>query len=282
MKEKSKELSCAINAAKEAGRIILGYYQRDDFTIEKGEGTSGYEILTNADSEAQKIIQELLSEEFPSYGFIGEENYSKKKLPEEFVWNVDPIDNTKGFARKQGDFSVQIGLSYKQEAILGVVYFPASEELYYAQKGKGAWKRTKGKTKQIQVSTVKDLAKAECLASRRVRKIPKLQELYQELKVSPKLFGGAGKKICLIAEGKAELVLYTEKSVKEWDLCAPSTVLEEAKGKVESINKEKLLFNQGEKDANYAFPIIASNGFLQEEVQRILERKLKKSRKIKE
>ncbi|HDI72919.1 MAG TPA: inositol monophosphatase, partial [Candidatus Altiarchaeales archaeon] len=125
----SKELEMAIRAAREAGNLLMKYY---------GRVTVGYKkdgsIVTDADIKSEKVIKSILNREFPDYSFLGEESGMEDRSSE-YTWLIDPLDGTTNYCIKNPFFNVSIALAYKEEPILGVVYYPFQDELFYAEKG---------------------------------------------------------------------------------------------------------------------------------------------------
>ena len=145
--EKSNELKIAIEIAKEAGELLLQYYDTE-LSIETKENNTP---VSNADLATNDFILKKLREHFP-YSILSEESVDdNNRLGKEFVWLVDPLDGTKDFIEKTGEFTVVIGLVQNNQLIMGVVYRPTTKELYYAQKGKGAFMEVGGIEKRITV-----------------------------------------------------------------------------------------------------------------------------------
>ena len=130
------ELNVAINAAKEAGKIILKYY-KSDFTIkEKGFGNP----VTTADIAADDYLKKTLTNYFPEYGWLSEETVdAMDRLSKSRIWIVDPIDGTKEFIHGTDEFVVSIGLVENGSPVLGVIYNPVKEEIFYSSKGEGSY-----------------------------------------------------------------------------------------------------------------------------------------------
>ena len=128
-----------VKIAKDAGDAIMEIYNRD-FTIEYKDDKSP---LTEADTKSNEIICDALAKAYPEIPMLSEEN---KEVPYEerknwkYYWCIDPIDGTKEFIKKNGEFTVNIALIYKDTPVLGVVYAPALGDMYWAVKGKGAFK----------------------------------------------------------------------------------------------------------------------------------------------
>jgi 3'-phosphoadenosine 5'-phosphosulfate (PAPS) 3'-phosphatase len=136
-----KELEVAIAAAKKAGERILEYYALEIIAEQKYGVDNFSEPVTIADRTASKIIVETLEKAFPGDGILSEEETDLIDIrsSKNRVWMIDPIDGTWGFINKDGDFGVQIGLTENGKAILGVVFLPFHNQLYYAVKSKGAF-----------------------------------------------------------------------------------------------------------------------------------------------
>lgn len=126
-------LKSALAAAAAAAEEILRYY-RGDFEVELKDDQTP---VTIADRQAEKIISEILLNEFPDHGFYGEEG-GKLQSDAEYLWLVDPIDGTKSFVNGYGMFSTQIALMLKGQIVLGVSSAPATGEVAWAVRGKGA------------------------------------------------------------------------------------------------------------------------------------------------
>ena len=144
-----EQLNAAIEAGVKAIKGILEIYNTD-FDVEIKDDNSP---VTLADKNADKVIREYLHEKYPEYSFLTEESTDdKSRLNNDFVWVVDPVDGTKDFVAKDGGFTTNIALSYKHEAVVGVVVVPLTGEIYYAAKGLGAFYRHQGITKRIHVN----------------------------------------------------------------------------------------------------------------------------------
>src|SRR5688500_9216863 len=119
-----RELSTAIEVAREAGAAILDYYDRP-LKIEQKSDSGDSEPVTQADKAANEIIVQRLQRDFPDDGILAEESIdTSRRLSKERVWMIDPLDGTNGFIDGNGDFAVQIGLAEKGKPMMGVVYQP--------------------------------------------------------------------------------------------------------------------------------------------------------------
>lgn len=136
MSNQKNTLEIAISAAKEAGQILMKYYAE---TIEIQLKNDHYDvgsIVTKADLESEEKIISILKESFPDHGIYGEESEGFN-MEADYVWYIDPLDGTSNFTRHIPLFGISIGLIYKGESVLGVLYFPALDLLVSAEKDKG-------------------------------------------------------------------------------------------------------------------------------------------------
>src|ERR1051325_5211158 len=162
-----RELSIALELAREAGAAILDFYE-GPLEIEQKADADDREPVTQADRIANEIIVQRLISEFPDDGILAEESVdTKNRLSKSRVWMVDPLDGTTGFIAGNGDFAVQIGLAENGKCVLGVVYQPLTGVLYRAVRGGGAWiERRETETEQARVSDQMHVSTMRLAASR--------------------------------------------------------------------------------------------------------------------
>ncbi len=133
------DLDVIVDIAKKAGDVIMEIYNKD-FQIDYKDDKSP---LTEADTKSNEIICEALEKAYPKIPLLSEENKAEEyevRKHWEYFWLIDPIDGTKEFIKKNGEFTVNIALIHKDTPVLGVVYAPALGDIYYAKKGSGAFK----------------------------------------------------------------------------------------------------------------------------------------------
>ena len=239
------DLEHIVSIAKEAGEAIMQIYTKD-FSIEYKEDNSP---LTEADIRANEIICKALSSSYPDIPIISEEN---KQIPYEkrrnwqYCWCIDPIDGTKEFIKKNGEFTVNIALICGKAPVLGVVYAPAHNLIYKAKQGEGAYKNNEKlplrhnehPEKKLFVLTSKSHLSQETQAF-----IDNLQtEQIEQVSI------GSSLKLCMVATGEADLYPRLAPTM-EWDTAAADAVVREA-GKMTyqfgtqeplTYNKENLL-----------------------------------------
>src|SRR5262245_6315800 len=144
-----KELAIARRLALEAGARLMDYYAHS-FTVDwKAPG----DPVTAADREASQLIVSSLAREFPKHAILSEEEPdSLSRLDESHVWMIDPMDGTREFIEHRGEFAVQIGLVMDGTPVLGVVFQPTTNKLYYAAAGHGAFLQSNGTVSRLNVS----------------------------------------------------------------------------------------------------------------------------------
>lgn len=210
--------------ALDAGNAIMEIYKRD-FKIQYKKDNSP---LTEADIKANDIICEALKKLYPHIPMLSEENkeveYNKRKNWEYF-WCIDPIDGTKEFVKRSGEFTVNIALIHKDTPVLGVVYAPAINDMYYAKKGGGAFKNGQEiplytnpnqKEKMVVVASISHLS-------------DETQTFINELdtKKIEQTSKGSSLKLCMVAEGVADIYPRLAPTM-EWDTAAADAIVREA------------------------------------------------------
>lgn len=229
------DLTLAKNAARAAGKLILGYYKSEFEVRSKGFNNP----VTTADKAADDYLKNILTSACPSYGWLSEETLdSKTRLNHAWVWVVDPLDGTKEFIAGIPNFVVSIGLVHKGRPVLGVLYNPVTTEMFSAETGRGAYLNEnviKCKSKiRLQDMTI--------LNSRSETRSGLWKSFKNDFK-NLKPVGSVAYKMGLTAAGQAD-IFATLRPKNEWDICAGTCVVIEAGGKVIDLNGEELIFNQ--------------------------------------
>jgi 3'(2'), 5'-bisphosphate nucleotidase len=222
-----RELVEAVKLAREAGKILLEIYATDFGVEMKGES----DPVTEADKRVNAFLSARLREAFPTDAIVAEES-ADKETPRNNgrCWFVDPLDGTKEFVAKNGEFSVMLGLAIEGEAALGVVYQPTTDKLWRGVVGDGAFLEQGDKTWVLKPSDTSDPSKLRLVVSRSHR-APATDALVQKLGISSEQASGSvGLKVGLIAERKADLYVHLSGKTSAWDACAPEAVLRAAGG----------------------------------------------------
>ncbi|MDQ3801568.1 MAG: hypothetical protein M3384_19270, partial [Acidobacteriota bacterium] len=261
-----KELEVAVALARTAGKTILEFYALDIIAEEKLGADNFSEPVTIADKTASRMIVAGLVEAFPEDGVLSEEETDVVEIrsTRKRVWMIDPIDGTWGFIKKDGDFGVQIGLTVGSEAILGVVYLPVHNTLYYAAKGAGAFMvQSEEAPKRLEVSDKTDFTEM-LLASSRNHRSPKMHRIIEDFGFRQEIQrGSVGIKIGLIAQQLCDLYIHLSPRTKFWDTCAPQVVLEEAGGKMTDLFGDPIRYDL--HDVQNHNGILATNGAAHDE-----------------
>lgn len=223
-----------INIAKQASEEILKIYEKD-FKIETKTDERNFKSpLTEADTKSNTIITNFLKNKYPQIPIISEENkevpYEIRKDWTEF-WLIDPIDGTKGFVNRNGEFTVNIALIKNNVPYLGVVHIPTKNETYYSD-GERSYKIENNLTKEIRVRTITNkivlVASKNHLNDETQDYINSLKNKYNEVDF---ISTGSSLKLCLVAEGKADLYPRLGPTM-EWDIGAAHAVVRTAGGRV--------------------------------------------------
>ena len=234
-------IDLAILAAREAAKIHKKYFNTD-FSIEtKGKS---FDLVTVADIEAEKKIVSVIRKSFPDHNILGEEA-KYEKTDSEFTWIIDPLDGTNNFSNKIPIFSVSIALAKGSEIFLGVVYDVMRDELFTAQKSKGAFLNKK----RIEVNSVDELKGAILITgfyydrgAAMLENIDKIKQFLQKQIMGIRRFGSAALDLCYVGCGRA--AGFWEFELSPWDFAAGKLIVEEAGGKVTKDKGEAVLLEK--------------------------------------
>jgi 3'(2'), 5'-bisphosphate nucleotidase len=237
-----KELEIALLAARLASQHLLGEYERFQIIPD-----APADITTDADRQSQEIILRTIQQHFPSDALSAEEATSalqKVAHTGDRLWVVDPIDGTRGFARKNGEFSVMIGFVDRGEIGVGVVAQPAVGRLTYAMRGSGCWRLDTPDTaaQRCHVTKVADLASCTLTQSRSrdpLKRSPMVDAIGPGNIVESY---SAGIKLALVARGEADIYLNNYEAFHDWDICAGQILVMEAGGAVSGIGGQPLQY----------------------------------------
>jgi 3'(2'), 5'-bisphosphate nucleotidase len=256
------ELAAALEAAAAASRAIIEQYA--EFQAIPNAPAN---ITTDVDRLAQSIILKTLQERCPGDACCAEEITAagaKVAGTGPRLWVVDPIDGTRGFARKNGEFSVMIAFVDRGQVAVGVVQEPAKRRLTYAVRGGGCWRRDGSAAQPVscRVTEARDLRAATLvqthsrdpgIPTEEVRKLhpARVLETYS-----------AGIKLAMVARGDVDLYVNNYSAMHDWDVCAGDILVTEAGGRVTGLAGQKLEY--GGEGAWQRFGLLATNGSLHE------------------
>lgn len=247
--------SCDI--ASETGKYLLGLQRSGEFQVESKYDSSP---VTSADFAASDLITRRLTELTPSIPVLTEE--ALVPWPERSHWGrywlVDPLDGTQEFIDGSDDFAVSIALVEQGQPVLGVIYWPAKNAVYFAAKGQGAWRKTEHELSRIAVRQLSNPATDPLIIalSRRQpadRILSRMQ--YGERIIERVLTGSCTLKSCLVAEGTADC-FYRVGETGEWDTAAAQVLVQEAGGSLVNEQLSNLSYNQTADPVNPNFLVL--------------------------
>ena len=222
-----------------AGEAILEVYNNEEnWQVEYKEG---HMPLTLADRRAHELIAQELQTRFPEYALLSEEGEDNlERLDNPWCFIVDPLDGTKEFIKKNGQFTVNIALCYEGRPVTGVIYVPVTGELYYAEKGKGAFFKKGQEIKKLQVSNRTEDLRVVMSSSHGCEEMERLLEKYH---LTNLVRVGSSIKGCMIARGDAE-VYYRHNPTMEWDTASMQCIVEEAGGIFRQMDDSEMTYNR--------------------------------------
>ena len=227
MSDWAREIDIASQLARNAAVGMLALYHQEFEVSYKGAN----DPVTEADQQANALIVKGLEESFPEDTIVAEESPLPSELPPGTrVWYVDPLDGTKEFISRNGEFSIMIGLTQNGSPQLGLVYWPTRDQLFVGITDVTAWMESNGTRHPLKATHAKNPPNLSLVASRSHRS-PALSRLHEALPIEEEHpMGSVGLKIGFIAQGGADV--YTEPGpfTKAWDACAPEAILRGAGG----------------------------------------------------
>ncbi|MBB6637995.1 inositol monophosphatase family protein [Cohnella thailandensis] len=259
----------AVNCASKAGEWIksrIGRFAEPDLKY------SMHDLVTEVDKGSERLIRNLIGTHFPTHSFLGEEGVEpgpdasalalERVSDAEYLWIVDPIDGTTNYVHGFPFFSVSIALAYRGQVIVGVVYDPSRDELFVAEKGKGAYVHGKPMSVSREATLRQSLvatglpADHEFALPKNLKQIEALAPRVRNLRVA----GSAALHMAYVAAGR--LSGFWEIGLNSWDLAAGALLIQEAGGVVSDQSGEP--YQLGVRH------VLASNGRIHEELKEAL------------
>ena len=253
-------LQIAIEAAQKAGNFLqqnLGKVKN----IQQKEGQEK-NLVTEIDKHSEEIIIEIVRKHFPSHDILAEESGGTKGRPSDYRWIIDPLDGTTNFTHGFPVFCVSIGIEYKGEIILGVIYDPNFRELFTAEKGKGAFLNGK----RITVSKIDSLSKSLLVTGFPYNVVENPNNAIEHFvhflmkAQAVRRMGSAAIDLAYVAAGRYEG--FWEVALNPWDMAAGALLVQEAGGTLTGFN--------GNPFSIYKKEVLASNGFVHDEMRAVL------------
>ena len=257
----SAVINVMVKAARRAGRSLkrdLGEIENLQVSL-KGPAN----FVTAADKRAEEMLYTDLSKARPGYGFIGEEGGSREGADKSHTWIVDPLDGTTNFLHGIPQFAISIGLKREDTMIAGVIYNPANDELYIAERGKGAFLNDQ----RLRVAARKKLSDSVIACGlphigRGDIELGARETGAMQTRVAGlRRFGAASLDLAFVAAGRLDG--YWERNLQPWDMAAGILMVREAGGIISGI--------EGKDDALTSGNIVAGNEFIQSELVKVLK-----------
>ncbi len=243
-------LTQVIDIARQAGEAIISVYQQGIEIQHKHDNSP----LTQADLAAHNVIEQGLSDLVPELPVLSEESAAIPFATRQqwgSYWLVDPLDGTREFIKRNGEFTVNIALIENHRPVMGVVYAPALNLLFYASEGQGAFRQLGSRAPQMIKARALDISQVTVAGSRSHAG----EELIRFLdRMGPHMLisMGSSLKICLVAEGRADV--YPRLGLtSEWDTAAAQCVLQEAGGRLVGLEGQPFRYNLKESMLNPHF-----------------------------
>jgi myo-inositol-1(or 4)-monophosphatase len=263
-------LQTAMQAAREAGELILSRFEADFATEEK---SSSFDIVTDVDKASEKLIKARIMERHPSHRFLGEEMsfgheaalYAtlENASSEPYLWIVDPIDGTSNFAHGLPGFTVSIALACHGVVTTGVVYDPIRNIAYWAERGKGAWRDGKPLSVSASGRLAESIGSTGFASERQARRavLDSLSSIGEKCR-TVRSFGSAALHLAYVASGK--IGVHWQYGLSVWDIAAGVLLVQEAGGTVS--NMAGVSYRLTDKD------VLASNTKLHPELLAMLKK----------
>jgi 3'(2'), 5'-bisphosphate nucleotidase len=258
MTERENLLNEVVEIAREAGEAILKVYENEDLGVSTKDDDSP---LTRADMDAHNVIIERLAERTPDIPVHSEESegvdWQERRHWQRF-WLVDPLDGTKEFINRNGEFTVNIALVEHNRPTLGVVHVPARNTTYLGLAESGAWVEREGERQSIQARPLGETVVMVASRSHGSEKVDALAErIEHEIAPVERTNMGSSLKFCLVAEGAADI--YPRLSpTSEWDTAAAHAVVRAAGGTVVDTDFNELQYNLEEDVLNPSFLVFGA------------------------
>ncbi len=236
-----RHLETAKHAAVRAGEQIMKIYATDfDESVQMKADNSP---LTIADKAANAIILDMLKSEFPQISMLSEESTDDMtRLKNELCWIVDPLDGTKEFIKRNGEFTVNIAISDRGKPVLGVIYVPVTGVLFFAAQGVGAFRQENGEVSRISVT---DKTENLILVGSKSHASEQLAKLIDEKKelIGETVSAGSSLKGTMVAQGQAD-VYYRFGYTCERDTAAMHAIVEQAGGIFAQMDGSEMTYNR--------------------------------------
>jgi 3'(2'), 5'-bisphosphate nucleotidase len=252
-----KTLAQLVDISRRAGLAIMEWYEGDMGITHKSDDSP----LTKADLASHHVIADELQRLWPEIPVLSEESadipWETRKQWQQY-WLVDPLDGTKEFISRNGEFTVNIALIREHKPVLGVVHVPVTDVSYFGAKGKGAWRQQAAKEAEA-ITIRQPAADPAVIVGSRSHANPELAEQLEALGPHELISMGSSLKFCRVAEGLADFYPRLGPTC-EWDTGAAHAVVEAAGGQVVKIDGTPLDYNNKKEYLNPYFFVLGDPG----------------------
>ena len=250
-------------ALTRAGKLIRDAFDRPRKISYKNQ--SSINLVTSVDQAADRLIREIINRQFPGHDTLTEESApSSRGSP--FKWIIDPLDGTTNYAHHFPQVGVSMALEYRNKIILGGVYDPFRDELFWARKGRGAWLKHAGRQRRLSVSLTPSLSHALLLTGFPYDRRERIDLYLSYVKAfmahiqGIRRAGAAALDLCWVAAGRVDG--YWEWRLKPWDVAAGKLIVEEAGGRMSNFS--------GRRFSVYGEQTLATNGRIHRSMLRVM------------
>jgi 3'(2'), 5'-bisphosphate nucleotidase len=259
-----KEIPIVVQAVREAAKLVLEVYSTN-FAVDLKKAR---EPVTLADRRANDLLTARLSAAFPDDGIVAEESVPRdpralaEMVQKPRLWLVDPMDGTREFIARNGEFAIMVGLAEKGRPVFGVVCTPADGTVWVGVPGAGTWRLGADAEDRCEVSEVADLAEATLVVSRSHRSQVLLDRVDALGTAHQLACGSVGIKCARVASAQADVYVYLHGAggAKLWDGCAPEALVLGAGGTVTTVHGTPINYATSELELTGGF--VATNGLL--------------------
>ena len=229
----SSEHNLVKESIVEAGKLALKWFKKDPEQWKKDDGS----LVSRADIEINDLLNKLLKNKNPEFGWLSEENEDdKSRLNKKITFVVDPLDGTKAFLEGKKEFSISIAIVKNGLPISGIVFSPSTGEMFEAEKNKGSWKNNK----KIIISKYKKLEKCKMIAFKPMFSHPAWKEPWPKMDVENR--NSIAYRMALVASGQYDAMMALN-SKNDWDIAAGDLLISESGGIVTLHTNKKIIYN---------------------------------------
>ena len=229
----SSEHNLVKESILKAGKLALKWFKKDPEQWKKNDGS----LVSKADIEINDLLNKLLKNKNPEFGWLSEENEDdKSRLNKKITFVVDPLDGTKAFLEGKKEFSISIAIVKNGLPISGIVFSPSTGEIFEAEKNKGSWKNNK----KIIISNYKKLEKCKMIAFKPMFSHPAWKEPWPKMDIENR--NSIAYRMALVASGQYDAMMALN-SKNDWDIAAGDLLISEAGGIVTLHTNKKIIYN---------------------------------------